>query len=74
MENIIRKLEIDGAKLQAFRNKKHLTQQEVADLLGVSKQLISNYECNEATPPGNVLARLMVIYEINHTSEITNLA
>ena len=40
-----------GDRLKFLRERKGVSQQEVADLLGVHKQTISGYERNERRPP-----------------------
>lgn len=39
-----------GDKLKKIRTERELTQQQFADLLGTSKQVISRYETNQRTP------------------------
>ena len=39
-----------GCKIKAARIEKKLTQEQVAELLGVSRQTISNWENEERTP------------------------
>lgn len=41
-----------------LRNEKHLTQEQLADLIGVGKTTISNYEISYAHPSGKNLRRL----------------
>jgi len=39
-----------GQRIQALRKEKHLSQEALAEEIGVSRQAISKWECNEATP------------------------
>ncbi|WP_455780568.1 helix-turn-helix domain-containing protein [Megasphaera elsdenii] len=39
-----------GTKLRKIRIKKRMSQEELADFLGTSKQVISRYETNQRTP------------------------
>lgn len=55
---------IEG-KLRAFRNKKGLTQKNVAELLDVSEASISSYETGMNNPPINVLAKLAGLYNVS---------
>lgn len=49
-----------GDRLKFLRERKGVSQQEVADLLGVHKQTISGYERNERRPSGE---NAMEVYE-----------
>lgn len=42
--------ELFGDKLKKLRLERELSQQQLADLLGTSKQVISRYETNQRTP------------------------
>lgn len=42
--------ELFGDKLKRIRIERELSQQQLADLLGTSKQVISRYETNQRTP------------------------
>lgn len=56
---------IDGERLKIARENAGLTQQEVAEKIGVTKQTVSNYECNAGVPSGNVFLRLCMLYKID---------
>lgn len=58
------KLNNIGAKLKTLRLNKKLTQQEVADILGVSRATISNYEINRRSPSLKELQRLAALYNV----------
>lgn len=52
-------------KLLKLRRRKGLSQQQVADLLGVSRQTISNWECGQGAPALDKALELARIYEIS---------
>ena len=47
-----------GEKLQSLRRKQGMSQQEVADLLGVTRQTISNWESDQGAPALDKAAEL----------------
>lgn len=53
-----------GHKLKVLRKTKKLTQQEVADKLGIKRATISNYEINRRTPSLSDLRRLAEYYGV----------
>lgn len=52
-----------GQRLKEKRKEKKLTQEQVANVLGVTKQNIYNYEKGTATPPSKKLDLLCEIYD-----------
>lgn len=52
-----------GARLKEAREKKHLTQMEAAEKLGISNGTLSGYERNYRDPDTNTLKRMAVLYE-----------
>ena len=48
-----------------FGKKKRLSQQQLADWLGLTRSSISNYENNTQTPPADTLVRLADIYGVS---------
>lgn len=54
-----------GEMLMQLRKKHGLSQQEVADRLGVSRQTISNWECGLAAPALDKAAELAALYEVS---------
>lgn len=70
MQNI-NKATINGDMLRIARETAGLTQQEVADKIGVKKQTVSNYECGEGFPSGNVFLRLCMLYKIDARHVVT---
>lgn len=53
-----------GHKLKVLRKTKKMTQQEVADKLGIKRATISNYEINRRTPSLTDLRRLSEFYGV----------
>jgi transcriptional regulator with XRE-family HTH domain len=51
-----------GLRLKALRKKCRLSQQEVADRLGITRSTVSAYECNNKSPSLDVLERMAVLY------------
>lgn len=49
-------------KLQELRLARHLSQKEVAHLIGISSSVISNYESGERTPSVEILVALARLY------------
>lgn len=58
-------IHIDHKKLEKARTERHLRATDVARLIGVARQSIWNYENNVCQPPGDVLARLLILYGAN---------
>ncbi len=54
-----------GNRLADLRKEHHLSQEELADKLGVSRQAISKWECGESSPDTDNLIELSKIYEIS---------
>ena len=54
-----------GLRLRELREKKRLSQQQLADWLGLTCSSISNYENNTQTPPADTLVRLADIYGVS---------
>ena len=54
-----------GLWLRELREKKRLSQQQLADWLGLTRSSISNYENNTQTPPADTLVRLADIYGVS---------
>lgn len=49
-----------GKKIQAIRKTRGLNQQQLADLMGVTRSTISNWECNRRSPHLNELNELAI--------------
>ena len=54
-----------GLRLRELREKKRLSQQQLADWLGLTRSSISTYENNTQTPPAYTLFRLADIYGVS---------
>ena len=54
-----------GDKLKALRNSQKLTQQQLADRIGVAKSVVSYYESGDRYPSYDVLVRIAHVF---HTS------
>lgn len=67
---ILNKLEIDPQKLKAARGERPI--QEVAKILGITRQQMWNYEAGERLPPANKLLRLCVLYGIDIADLVKN--
>ena len=54
-----------GSRLKELRKKSKLTQQQVADRVGVTKSVISFYELRERSPSPDVLIKLAYIFHVS---------
>lgn len=54
-----------GEKLAKLRKKYGYSQQEIADMLSVTRQTISNWECGQGAPALDKAAELARIYQIS---------
>ena len=54
-----------GDQIKQLRFKKGITQEALADSVGVTKASISNYECNHRNPPYNVLCAIAKTLEVD---------
>lgn len=54
-----------GEKLMTLRKARGYSQQEVADLLSVTRQTVSNWECNQGSPSLEKAVELASIYQIS---------
>jgi transcriptional regulator with XRE-family HTH domain len=52
-------------KLKALRNLHYMTQQEVAEKIGVTRSAYSNYEQGLRTPDLEVVKKICLLYEIS---------
>ncbi len=55
---------LQGSRLREWRDKRGYTQEELADLLGVSYQQIWRYESGKNDPTGDSLARMAKLLQI----------
>lgn len=54
-----------GKRFQLFRRRKHLTQKEAAELIGVKSYQLANYESNRSEPSIKVLMAMSKTYQIS---------
>ena len=54
-----------GNKLKDLRLQAGLTQQQLADLIGVTKSVVSFYERQERTPSPDVLKKLAEVFHVS---------
>lgn len=54
-----------GEKLVTLRKKYGYSQQEIADMLSVTRQTISNWECGQGAPSLDKAAELVAIYKVS---------
>lgn len=54
-----------GIKLRELRKQSGLTQQQLAERLGVTKSVVSFYELKERTPSPEVLVKLSYIFHVS---------
>lgn len=66
MDDLTR-IQVDTERLRHYRELKGLSQNDAASSVGVKKAAISKYELGHATPSGDVLTRLCILYNINVT-------
>ena len=60
-----------GEKLYELRKEKHLSQEEVAEKLDVTRQTISKWETNQSTPDFDKIKPLCELYEISADELLT---
>ena len=61
-----------GEKLITLRKKHGYSQQEIADMLSVTRQTISNWECGQGAPSLDKAAELAAIYKVSFTCSEKN--
>lgn len=54
-----------GRKIKALRLEQEMTQQQVADRIGVTKSVVSAYETNLRMPSYDVLKRLATLFRVS---------
>ena len=54
-----------GQVLKKLRLEEELTQQQLADRLGVTKSVVSYYELHERTPSPEILVKLAAIFHVS---------
>ena len=53
-----------GSLMSALRKSKGMTQQDVADILGVSNKTVSKWECDDGCPDISTLPAIAELYGI----------
>jgi transcriptional regulator with XRE-family HTH domain len=65
-----------GKRLKQARNKKQLTQNQVAVVLGINYTTISKYENDKSQPDNDILQRISSLYDVSLdwllTGEVSN--
>lgn len=54
-----------GERLKDLRTEKKITQQQLAEQIGVSKSVVSFYENRERTPSPDVLIKLAAVFHVS---------
>ncbi len=54
-----------GERLKALRTERKMTQQQLANQIGVSKSVVSFYENRERTPSPDVLVKLVAVFHVS---------
>jgi transcriptional regulator with XRE-family HTH domain len=54
-----------GSKIKSLRLEKHLTQEQVAQRIGVSKAMISSYELSTRSPSYDILIKLSAFFKVS---------
>lgn len=54
-----------GKKIKSLRLSKSLTQNQLAEILGVSKSTLSNYERNVSTPSPDIFVNLASYFDVS---------
>ena len=54
-----------GERLKKERNNMGLTQNLVADLLGIERSRYAKYECGSSEPPLDVLYKISFVYRVS---------
>lgn len=63
----------NASKLKQFRKEKRYTQQEMADVLGVSLRAYRNYEYGERQIPYDVLSKFLFIRNDGNDRELSKI-
>lgn len=58
-------IKVSPSKLKTERECRGLSQRDVQEILGLSRNALHHYENGYREPSGNILARLMVLYRVN---------
>jgi transcriptional regulator with XRE-family HTH domain len=55
-----------GQIIKKLRSDRHLSQQQLADILGVHRKTIAFYEQNKSQPPADILQKMASIFEVSY--------
>jgi Predicted transcriptional regulators len=58
-------MSIVGKNIKRFREDKHITQEELAEHLNVSRQAVSNWECGKTEPDIETLHKIATFLDIS---------
>ena len=61
-----------GNKIEDLRKKKKMSQEKLADLLGISRQTLSNYENDITSPDLNQSKKICEIFDVSLDELIGN--
>jgi transcriptional regulator with XRE-family HTH domain len=53
-----------GDRLKELRNSKHLTQEQLAEILKVNRAALANWETNRAYPDVNIIKELAIFFDV----------
>jgi transcriptional regulator with XRE-family HTH domain len=53
-----------GDRLKELRNSKHLTQEQLAEILKVNRAALANWETNRAYPDVNIIKKLAIFFDV----------
>lgn len=53
-----------GDRLKELRNSKHLTQEQLAEILNVNRAALANWETNRAYPDVNIIKELAIFFDV----------
>lgn len=54
-----------GQRIKQLRKEKNLTQEELGEILGVTKYAVSLYESNKSTPNDEIKKKLADFFEVS---------
>ena len=66
--------EVSADQLVQYRTKNHLSQQEMADIIGVSQRSYSSWELNQSKPKAGSLIKILELLEVKSSKDVTHLS
>lgn len=54
-----------GKTIHTLRKKQHLTQKQLAELLGITYQAVSNWELDKNAPDLDQIRRMTIIFDVS---------